>query len=109
MADRLATDTDIRQQAERLYAHASTIRPRLFDRQWWSGRLLEWAIRDEAFKVRLFQFIDVLPTLTTPAQVTRLVEEYFHEAGGPDYLLQFVTATVISEHTLQRGFSPDHS
>ena len=31
------------------------------------------------------------------------------KAGGPDYLLQFVTATVISENQLRRGFSPDHS
>jgi RHH-type proline utilization regulon transcriptional repressor/proline dehydrogenase/delta 1-pyrroline-5-carboxylate dehydrogenase len=31
------------------------------------------------------------------------------KAGGPDYLLQFVTASVISENTLRRGFSPDNS
>ena len=29
------------------------------------------------------------------------------KAGGPDYLLQFMTATVTSEQTLRRGFSPD--
>ena len=29
------------------------------------------------------------------------------KAGGPDYLLQFVTASVVSENTLRRGFSPD--
>jgi RHH-type proline utilization regulon transcriptional repressor/proline dehydrogenase/delta 1-pyrroline-5-carboxylate dehydrogenase len=31
------------------------------------------------------------------------------KAGGPDYLLQFVTAATISENTLRRGFSPDNS
>lgn len=82
MADRLATDSDIRRQAERLYARAAATSPRLFDRTWWSGRLLEWAIRDEAFKVRLFRFIDVLPTLKTPAQIARLVDEYFREDAG---------------------------
>lgn len=83
MADRLATDSDIRRQAERLYTRAAATSPRLFDRTWWSGRLLEWAIRDEAFKVRLFRFIDVLPTLKTPAQIARLVDEYFREDAGP--------------------------
>jgi len=82
-ATRLATEGDIRRQAERLYAEASTTHPRLFDRTWWSGRLLEWAIHDETFKVRLFRFIDVLPTLKTPAQIARLVDEYFREDAGP--------------------------
>ncbi len=88
MADRLATEADIRRQAERLYEGAAATRPRLFDRKWWTGRLLEWAIRDEAFKVRLFRFIDVLPTLKAPAQIKRLVDEYFgrdtdpRDAGG---------------------------
>lgn len=77
MARRVATEADIRKQAERLHASASATPPRLFDRSWWSGRLLDWAIRDEAFKVQLFRFIDVLPTLKTPAQIKRLVDEYF--------------------------------
>ena len=83
MADRLSTETDIRRHAERLYEGAAHAGPRLFDRTWWTGRLLEWAIRDEAFKVQLFRFIDVLPTLKTPAQIKRLVDEYFHEDAGP--------------------------
>src|SRR2546426_311898 len=31
------------------------------------------------------------------------------KAGGPDYLLQFVSSSVISENTLRRGFSPECS
>ena len=62
MADRLAIEADLRRHAERLHAGAAATHPRLFNRKWWTGRLLEWAIRDEAFKVQLFRFIDVLPT-----------------------------------------------
>jgi RHH-type proline utilization regulon transcriptional repressor/proline dehydrogenase/delta 1-pyrroline-5-carboxylate dehydrogenase len=29
------------------------------------------------------------------------------QAGGPDYLLQFVETRVISENTLRRGFASD--
>jgi RHH-type transcriptional regulator, proline utilization regulon repressor / proline dehydrogenase / delta 1-pyrroline-5-carboxylate dehydrogenase len=81
---RLATEADIRRHAERLYESAIAAPPRLFDRTWWSGRLLEWAIRDEAFKVQLFRFIDVLPMLKSPPQIKRLVEEYFGQSGLPD-------------------------
>src|SRR5438093_3221217 len=79
----IATEADIRRYAEGLYATAAAAPPRLFDRAWWTGRLLEWAIRDEAFKVQLFRFIDVLPALKNPAQIKALVEEYFGESGLP--------------------------
>src|SRR5437660_2619346 len=79
----LATEADIRRYAEGLYATAAAAPPRLFDRAWWTGRLLEWAIRDEAFKVQLFRFIDVLPALKNQARIKALVEEYFGESGLP--------------------------
>src|SRR5438477_12752343 len=78
----LATEADIRRYAEGFYATAAAAPPRLFDRKWWTGRLLDWAIRDETFKVQLFRFIDVLPTLKTPSQIKRLVDEYFGQDTG---------------------------
>ncbi len=78
----VATEADIRRHAARLYEAANATTPRLFDRKWWTGRLLEWAIRDQAFKVQLFRFIDVLPTLKTPSQIKRLVDEYFGQDSG---------------------------
>src|SRR5438552_862122 len=79
---RVATELDIRRHATRLYEAAAATTPRLFDRKWWTGRLLDWAIRDETFKVQLFRFIDVLPTLETPSQIKRLVDEYFGQDAG---------------------------
>src|SRR5437016_1587971 len=79
---RVATEADIRRHATRLYEAAAATTPRLFDRKWWTGRLLDWAIRDETFKVQLFRFIDVLPTLKTPSQIKRLVDEYFGQDTG---------------------------
>ena len=43
--------------------------PSLFDRRWWSSNLLDWCMRNEAFKVQLFRFVDVLPSLRSDAQV----------------------------------------
>ena len=34
---------------------------------WWDERLMEWTMGDEAVKVQLFRFIDVLPLLHAPA------------------------------------------
>src|SRR5438105_14113099 len=79
----VATEADIRRHAARLYEAAAATTPRLFDRAWWTGRLLEWAIRDDAFKVQLFRFIDVLPALKNHDQIKALVEEYFGESGMP--------------------------
>src|SRR5436309_3671083 len=79
---RVATEADIRHHGTRLYEAAAATTPRLFDRKWWTGQLLEWAIRDEAFKVQLFRFIDVLPTLKTQSHIKRLVDEYFGQDAG---------------------------
>ncbi|RMH04136.1 MAG: aldehyde dehydrogenase family protein [Nitrospirae bacterium] len=38
---------------------------------------MEWGMRDEDFKVQLFRFVDVLPTLRTDEQFARLLAEYF--------------------------------
>jgi hypothetical protein len=35
----------------------------------WSDKLMEWAMQDEAFKVQLFRFVDAFPMLRTPDQI----------------------------------------
>jgi RHH-type proline utilization regulon transcriptional repressor/proline dehydrogenase/delta 1-pyrroline-5-carboxylate dehydrogenase len=41
------------------------------------GELMEWAMKDDNFKVQLLRFVDVLPSLKTDALVVRLLKEYF--------------------------------
>jgi RHH-type proline utilization regulon transcriptional repressor/proline dehydrogenase/delta 1-pyrroline-5-carboxylate dehydrogenase len=53
----------------------------LFQREWWGGQVLKWAMQDEDFKVALFRFIDVLPSLKESSQVVRLLKEYFDLPG----------------------------
>lgn len=48
--------------------------PSVFDRAYWQGRMMAWAMQDDAFKVDLFRFIDVLPALEN--DVTAHVNEY---------------------------------
>src|SRR5438132_13780155 len=73
----LATEADIRRYAEGLYATAAAAPPRLFDRSWWTGRLLECAIRDEAFKIQLFRFSHVLPALQNQTHIKAHAEHHF--------------------------------
>lgn len=44
---------------------------------WFDRQMLEWASADEATKVQLFRFVDVLPMLKEPADVASHFHEYF--------------------------------
>lgn len=54
-------------------------KPGLFDRKHWVGELMALAMENTDLKVRLFRFVDVLPTLTTTDLVTQHIREYFLE------------------------------
>jgi RHH-type proline utilization regulon transcriptional repressor/proline dehydrogenase/delta 1-pyrroline-5-carboxylate dehydrogenase len=45
------------------------------------GRLMEWSMKDPAFKTQLFRFVDVLPSLTTSAEIARHLREYLGDAA----------------------------
>lgn len=72
-------ESDIRRFGQTLaeYAHHHT--PGFWDHRWWTSLLLDWGTRDEQFKVQLFRFIDVLPSLQTDAQFVRILKEYFQD------------------------------
>src|SRR5579862_4425672 len=48
---------------------------------WWNSKLIEYSLKDEALKVQLFRFTDVLPTLKDSKQVARHLNEYFNSPG----------------------------
>jgi RHH-type proline utilization regulon transcriptional repressor/proline dehydrogenase/delta 1-pyrroline-5-carboxylate dehydrogenase len=48
---------------------------------WWDEHLMGWSMNDEAMKVQLFRFIDVLPLLHSPQEINRHLREYFAEIG----------------------------
>jgi RHH-type proline utilization regulon transcriptional repressor/proline dehydrogenase/delta 1-pyrroline-5-carboxylate dehydrogenase len=53
-----------------------------FSPSWLDERLMEWSMGDEDVKLQLFRFVDVLPALRKPADVSRHLREYFGEAKG---------------------------
>ena len=51
--------------------------PSIFNKGWWMGKVMDWSMNNESFKVQLFRFIDVLPYLNTSESLTRHIREYF--------------------------------
>jgi RHH-type proline utilization regulon transcriptional repressor/proline dehydrogenase/delta 1-pyrroline-5-carboxylate dehydrogenase len=63
-----------------LFARVALARPVPFGPTWWDDRLMDLTMSNEAVKVQLFRFVDVLPQLDTPAAIVRHLREYFYEA-----------------------------
>src|SRR6516164_6082506 len=78
-----ADDLEARTKAygRHVFAHLAhhTLIP--FTPAWWDDRLMAWTMNDEAVKVQLFRFVDVLPMLGSTPSITRHLREYFSEAG----------------------------
>ena len=54
-------------------AHPS---PGIFSKKGAYGRLMEWSMKDPAFKTQLFRFVDVLPSLHSSAEIVGHLQEY---------------------------------
>src|SRR5947209_5250903 len=65
---------------QELFARVDRRGPILLSPAWWDERLMGLTLGDEAVKLQLFRFIDVLPLLNGPETVTRHLREYFEEA-----------------------------
>ncbi|MCI0463133.1 MAG: L-glutamate gamma-semialdehyde dehydrogenase [Gemmataceae bacterium] len=81
MIDERAVEQLTRAYGQEIFARTDRTGPLLLGPAWWDERLMEWTMSDPALKVQLFRFIDALPLLRTPSQVTRHLREYFEEAG----------------------------
>ena len=60
-----------------LFSAISGEKPSLFDTSSWTGKVVDWSMQNEQFKIQLFRFVDVFPSLTTPRQLTDHIREYF--------------------------------
>ncbi len=69
-------DVEILELGEDVWQRTQGEVPGLFDKDYWQGLMLEWVMKDPEFKVDMFRFVDVLPTLQTTKQVSQHVREY---------------------------------
>jgi RHH-type proline utilization regulon transcriptional repressor/proline dehydrogenase/delta 1-pyrroline-5-carboxylate dehydrogenase len=64
-----------------LYQLAAGDKPSLFKKDFWTGKIMDWSMKNEAFKQEMFRFVDVFPYLTRPESVAKHVQEYFCRPG----------------------------
>ena len=76
-----AIDAAVLREGTSLFERMQGEAPGVFSPAYWEGQVLAWAMRDPSFKVDLFRFVDVFPTLKTREQVTRHIEEYLLRPG----------------------------
>lgn len=60
-----------------LYKLAEGEKPSLFKKDYWTGKVMDWSMKNEAFKREMFRFVDVFPYLTRPESVASHIQEYF--------------------------------
>ena len=71
----------ILQIGRQLLDQARRRRAGLLSSAFWSEKLIDWAMKDDAFKVQLFRFVDTFPTLKTPEQVHDHLADYMSQPG----------------------------
>lgn len=74
-----AVNARIMKRGKEIFAGISGEKPSLFNKGAWVGKVMDWSMRNEHFKVRIFRFVDVFPALTTPKLLTDHIREYFGE------------------------------
>ncbi|MFG0330003.1 MAG: proline dehydrogenase family protein [Phycisphaerales bacterium] len=78
-------DRDLEQDIHRIGAEfldaARHRKTGMFSAQFWSDKLMDWAMKDQDFKVQLFRFVDCFPMLRTPEQVHEHLVDYMSQPG----------------------------
>ncbi len=78
----------IREIGAVLYSFLQEERPTFFGEGGWKGKVIEWSLRDEQFKIQLLRFLDVLPALKRDEAVLRVFREYLEAAASAPSILR---------------------
>jgi RHH-type transcriptional regulator, proline utilization regulon repressor / proline dehydrogenase / delta 1-pyrroline-5-carboxylate dehydrogenase len=66
-------------RGKEFFASIAGEKPSLFNKGAWIGKVMDWSMKNESFKVEMFRFVDVFPSLTTGKLMTDHIREYFGE------------------------------
>ncbi|MDR3555052.1 MAG: proline dehydrogenase family protein [Syntrophobacteraceae bacterium] len=72
-------ESRIRGRGYRLYELMEGEDGSIFGRDYWAGKLFDWCMHNEAFKVQMFRFIDVFPSLVDSNAVISHLQQYFSD------------------------------
>jgi len=72
-----ASEQQIQRVGRDIFERMQGQTPSIFRKDWWSGKMMEWSMQDDDFKVEMFRFVDVFPTLKNHVQLAEHMQEYF--------------------------------
>jgi RHH-type proline utilization regulon transcriptional repressor/proline dehydrogenase/delta 1-pyrroline-5-carboxylate dehydrogenase len=75
-------DERTKEYGREVFARLDRQGPVPFTRAWLDDKLMGLGMHDPALKVQLFRFVDTLPYLKEPEDVSRHLREYLHEADA---------------------------
>ncbi len=70
-------ETRVKNTGMDLFRMVDKEKPSLFRKDFWTGKMMDWSMKDEAFKVQMFRFVDVFPYLNRPESVAEHIQQYF--------------------------------
>lgn len=70
--------------------------------KFYSDALMNWSMKDPAFKVQLFRFVDAFPMLRTPEAVFDHLKDYLSQPG---VTVPGVIETALSAGSMMKGFA----
>ena len=70
-------ETRVKNTGMDLFKMVDKEKPSLFRKDFWTGKMMDWSMKDEAFKVQMFRFVDVFPYLNRPESVAEHIQQYF--------------------------------
>lgn len=96
----VSVEDEIRKIGREIFSLMGEDVPALFDKRRWTGKIMEWVMKNEELKVPLFRFVDVLPSLKSDELAVRLLNEYFSDVEKAPLLkgLGFVSAQGFLPH-----------
>ncbi len=68
-------------RGKEMFTSISGEKPSLFNKGAWMGKVMDWSMKNETFKVQIFRFVDVFPSLTTPKLLSDHITEYFGDGN----------------------------
>jgi len=87
--DREQLEAGILARGREFFAALGNEIPSILNKNFWTGKVMDWSMSHEDFKVQLFRFIDVLPCLTTGEMLNYHIQEYFSQDENVPAVLRF--------------------
>jgi RHH-type transcriptional regulator, proline utilization regulon repressor / proline dehydrogenase / delta 1-pyrroline-5-carboxylate dehydrogenase len=91
-------------EGQEIFNTMKTCQESFFHKEAWLGRIMDWVMKDQSFKIDLFRLVDVLPMLSTEDQVAKHIKEYLldNKQNLPFFLS---TALKASSFGLSKGLA----